>query len=51
MHDVHKDQAQTNKTIKATPLYDVEKSRLDYGVEIKNVFNDLTTEDREYEEL
>ena len=36
---------------KQTPIYEVEKIGLDYGVEIKNRFNELTIKDREPEEL
>ena len=36
---------------KQTPIYDVEKFGLDYGVEITNRFNELTIKDREPEEL
>ena len=34
---------------KQTPIYDVEKIGLDYGVEIKNRFNELTIKYREPE--
>ena len=36
---------------KQTPVYDVEKIGLDYGVEIKNRFNELTIQYREPEGL